>query len=225
MEAYLGMVIPVAFGFAPRGYAFCNGQLMPIAQNTALFSLLGTTYGGNGQTTFALPDLRGRTIVGSQGTGPGLQNVVLGQMGGMNAATIVATGSVAMTLTTANMPAHTHPATFTSSSLSLTTTVQASTNAAGAVTTPAAGSFLGTSPAGGPTSAAIYAPAGTVTGPVNLGGVTSVINGTAGVTVGSTGSGQPVLAPVQTTAQIELMPPYTGINYVICIEGLFPTRN
>ena len=60
VKPFLGMIILVPYNFAPRGWAFCQGQLLPIAQNTALFSLLGTTYGGNGQTTFALPDLRGR---------------------------------------------------------------------------------------------------------------------------------------------------------------------
>ena len=59
-EPFIGMIILFPYNFAPRGWAFCNGQLLPIAQNTALFSLLGTTYGGDGQTTFALPDLRGR---------------------------------------------------------------------------------------------------------------------------------------------------------------------
>ena len=67
----LGTIVPVGFGFAPRGWASCEGQLLAISQNTALFSLLGTTFGGDGRVTFALPDLRGRTIIG-QGTGPGL---------------------------------------------------------------------------------------------------------------------------------------------------------
>lgn len=83
--------------FAPRGWAFCNGQLMPISQNSALFSILGTTYGGDGQTTFALPDLRGRVAVG-QGQGPGLSSVSLGQ----------AAGTETVTLTTAELPAHSH---------------------------------------------------------------------------------------------------------------------
>jgi microcystin-dependent protein len=76
---YLGEVRLVGFWFAPKYWAQCNGQLMPIAQNTALFSLLGTTYGGNGQTNFALPDLRGRVPV-HVGQGPGLGNYVLGEV-------------------------------------------------------------------------------------------------------------------------------------------------
>ncbi len=84
--------------FAPRGYALCNGQLLPIAQNTALFSLLGTTYGGNGQTTFALPDLQGRVPI-HPGQGPGLSSYSLGQVGGVEA----------VTLLTTQIPAHNHP--------------------------------------------------------------------------------------------------------------------
>ena len=80
------------FNFAPRGWAFCNGQLLPISQNTALFSLLGTTYGGDGQSTFGLPDLRGRVPV-HQGNG-----YQLAQTG----------GTETETLTTAQVPAHTH---------------------------------------------------------------------------------------------------------------------
>lgn len=78
---FLGMIAMFGFNFAPRGWAFCNGQILPIAQNTALFSLLGTTYGGNGQTTFALPDLRGRVPIG-QFQGPGLSDYTLGQVAG-----------------------------------------------------------------------------------------------------------------------------------------------
>lgn len=83
--------------FAPRGWAFCNGQILSIAQNTALFSLLGTTYGGNGQTTFALPDLRGRAPV-NWGQGPGLSNYDLGEV----------TGTESVTIGIAQMPAHQH---------------------------------------------------------------------------------------------------------------------
>jgi microcystin-dependent protein len=96
-EPYLGMVILFPYNFAPRGWAFCNGQIMSIAQNTALFSLLGTTYGGNGQTTFALPDLRGRVPM-SAGTGPGLSNRTLGELAGVENVTLVST----------QMPVHTH---------------------------------------------------------------------------------------------------------------------
>ena len=97
-EPFLGEIYLSGINFAPRGYAICAGQILSIAQNTALFSLLGTTYGGNGQTTFALPDLRGRVPVG-QGQGPGLANKTLGEVAGVEAVTLIAT----------QMPAHTHP--------------------------------------------------------------------------------------------------------------------
>jgi len=96
-EPFIGQLMLVPYNFAPRGWALCNGQILPIAQSTALFSLLGTTYGGNGQTTFGLPDLRGRVPI-SSGQGPGLANYDLGQVG----------GSESVTLTTNQMPAHNH---------------------------------------------------------------------------------------------------------------------
>lgn len=105
MEPFLGQIMMVGFGFAPRGWASCSGQILPISQNTALFSLLGTTFGGDGRTTFALPDLRGRTFRG-QGNGPGLNPVSWGQRGGANNTT----------LTAANMPSHNHTGTISASS-------------------------------------------------------------------------------------------------------------
>jgi microcystin-dependent protein len=79
--------MPIAFNYAPRGWALCNGQILPINQNQALFSLLGTTYGGNGQTTFALPDMRGR-VANSSGQGPGLAPYALGERGGVEGTTL-----------------------------------------------------------------------------------------------------------------------------------------
>ncbi|MEE2879483.1 MAG: tail fiber protein [Pseudomonadota bacterium] len=81
-DEYLGEIITVGFNFCPRGTMEADGRLLPIAQNTALFSLLGTLYGGDGRTTFALPDLRGRVIVGDE-AGPGLTHRVIGEKGGV----------------------------------------------------------------------------------------------------------------------------------------------
>lgn len=100
MEPLLGSIQAFAFNFAPRGWAQCNGQLLPISQNQALFSLLGTTYGGDGRTTFALPDLRGRTAL-NQGQGPGLSSYGIGTRG----------GSEQNTLNQNQLPSHTHTAT------------------------------------------------------------------------------------------------------------------
>ena len=96
-EPFLGMIAIYGFNFAPRGWAMCNGQILPIAQNTALFSLLGTTYGGNGQTTFALPNLQSRVPI-HFGQGPGLSSYDLGQ----------AAGTETDTLTINQMPSHNH---------------------------------------------------------------------------------------------------------------------
>ena len=97
MDPFMGQIQSFGFSFAPRGWAKCDGQLVPIAQNAALFSLLGTTYGGDGKTTFALPDLRGREPIG-KGQGAGLAAYAIGQKGGQET----------HTLTENEMPAHQH---------------------------------------------------------------------------------------------------------------------
>jgi microcystin-dependent protein len=89
-EPFLGQIQQLGFNFAPLGWAFCNGQLMSIAQNTALFSLLGTTYGGDGVTTFALPDCRGRNSM-HFGQGPGLGNYSQGEVSGTETVTLLST--------------------------------------------------------------------------------------------------------------------------------------
>jgi len=86
-EPLLGAIFLLGGNFAPRGYAQCQGQLLSISANTALFSILGTTFGGNGQTNFGLPDLRGRAAYGT-GQGPGLQNIDLGEMTGTSSVTL-----------------------------------------------------------------------------------------------------------------------------------------
>jgi microcystin-dependent protein len=130
-EPFLGQVIAVGFNFAPVGWHVCDGALLQISQNDALFNLIGTTYGGDGQTTFALPDLRGRAVL-STGQGTGLSNYVLGQPGGVESVTL-ASGQVG---------SHSHPL-----------------SAAATATTPAPGpsAVLGTPVAADP----IYATSGT----------------------------------------------------------------
>ena len=97
MEPFLGQIQAFGFNFAPRGWSKCEGQLLPISQWTALFSLLGTTFGGDGRTTFGLPDLLSRSIVG-MGQGPGMDNITWGERG----------GNYTYTLTTQQMPSHAH---------------------------------------------------------------------------------------------------------------------
>lgn len=96
-NVFVGEIRLYGFNFAPRGMALCNGQLLSIAQNTALFSLLGTNYGGNGVTTFGLPDLRSRVAI-HQGQGPGLSSYVIGEQAGTETVTLLQT----------EMPAHNH---------------------------------------------------------------------------------------------------------------------
>lgn len=181
MNGMMAVVTCFAGDFAPKTWAFCSGQILAIAQNQALFSLLGTTYGGNGVTTFALPDMRGRTAVGI-GQGPGLSNYTLGQPA----------GNETVTLTTTSMPAHMHvgPANF---KLDADSTVSADPAPDFNYPGPYNNAY-----AAAPTNAAyMLAP-----------------NYPSG-TIGVTGSGQPV--PV--------LSPYLAINYIICLQGIFPSRN
>jgi len=187
---YLGELCTVGFNFCPKGWAPANGQLLPISQNAALFALLGTMYGGNGTTTFALPNMQGRMAVDSSSA------IVQGQ----------SFGSSTTTLTVAQMPAHTHV--FTPSSTPLTVALNAST-AAGTSGTPAGGNYLGM------INASSGAPQLYAAGPGNvpLGGVTAT--GTLSGTVGATGSSQPV--PIQ--------PPSLVMTMCIALTGIFPSRN
>lgn len=220
MDAFTGTVLPVAFNYAPRGWVFCNGQTMAVAQNSALFALLGTMYGGNGQQTFGIPDLRGRVIVGSQQQGPGLNNVVQGQLAGTNSVTVISNGTVTTALTAANLPAHTH--TIAASTISIAIPVC---------------STSGTSNTDTPGTTTILTKGTVVSGPVNTTSkqyTTAVkdttllpfdVNVAAGNTGVNSGTGQAIVAPVVTTATISLMQPYLGLNYIICTEGIFPSRN
>jgi len=176
MEGYLAQIIMFASDFEPRFWAFCRGQLLPIAQNTALFSLLGTTYGGNGTTNFALPDFRGRSPLGT-GQGPGLSTVTLGELAGQQQVTLLST----------NLPAHTHTGTLS---------VAATSNPA--TTDEPVGAIPASSPG-------VFAAGATATGA--MGGVTA--------TVGPTGGSQP----------INIRQPYIVTNFVICLSGIFPSRN
>jgi microcystin-dependent protein len=129
MEPFLGQIMAVGFNYAPRGWAFCQGQLMSIAQNTALFSLLGTQYGGDGVTTFALPDYRGRVAVG-MGQGPGLSNYEQAEV----------SGTENVTLLQSQMPAHVHPLQV-SAQVQVSTTNPTADEPAGAFLTTTGNSF------------------------------------------------------------------------------------
>jgi microcystin-dependent protein len=124
MDPFVGEIRVVGFNFAPTGWALCNGQLLPIAQNTALFSLLGTTYGGDGRSNFALPNFQGRAVM-HPGQGPGLSQRYLGETDGANTET----------LTQAELPAHNHALSAASGSATTGTPSGSTSLAAGTVNT------------------------------------------------------------------------------------------
>jgi microcystin-dependent protein len=180
-QAYLASITCFAGNFAPRNWQFCNGQLLSISQNTALFSLLGTTYGGNGQTTFALPNLQGHVPIGV-GPGPGLSPVSLGEQA----------GSASVTLTINNLPAHAHNGNM---AVSLLCDSNPGSESAPDSLYPAA------------------VPQGFATAANS--GVTMKAPTYSNVTIGIAGSSLP----------IPVMPPYLCVNYIICMQGVFPSRN
>jgi microcystin-dependent protein len=196
MEPFIALITMFGGNFAPRGWSFCQGQILSIAQNTALFSLLGTTFGGNGQTTFQLPDLRGRVPLGT-GQGPGLPLYNLGEMSGTPTTTLLIT----------NMPAHNHIATAANLTVAQSaSTAAATTNIPGNTLVPAVLPTIG----GGPSATTIkgYAPQDNSTTLAS-----SQVTGT--VNVGIAGGSQP----------FSIMQPYLGMNYIIAVEGIFPSRN
>ena len=179
MDQYLGQILMVAFDFAPRGWALCAGQLLSIQQNQALFSLLGTTYGGDGRTTFALPDLRGRMAL-HPGQGPGLPNYRQGER----------SGTPTTFLSVNNLPPHNHP-------------INASSGE-GTQSNPT-GAF--------PANANVVAERGA--DPVGVDAYATSSNGTmASGMVGNSGGGQ----------AFNNMPPYLALNYIIALQGIFPSR-
>lgn len=208
--AYLGEVCTFAFDYCPQNFVPANGQILQIAQNSALFALLGTRYGGDGRTTFGLPDLRGRSPI-HYGQGPGLSPVSIGQSNGVESTT----------LTIGQLPIHNHAITGQASgTVTTTVTVNAlSTETAGAATAPAAaantiGKIGAGSPAYYPYSAAKAVPV-PVTASVNTAGVSP---GT--VTLPVTGS----TANAGASQPFSVLNPRLALNYCIATTGLFPSR-
>ncbi|MGA3007107.1 MAG: tail fiber protein [Opitutaceae bacterium] len=197
-DPFIGEIRMFGGNFAPNGWALCNGQMMSVSQYAALFSLLGTSFGGNGQTTFGLPNLQCRLPM-HWGSAPGLSVRTLGEFAGAENAT----------LTIANLPTHTHTAVFTPSGGGA---AQVNVTAAiGNLPTPA-GNMLGQSPASGPTQAPIYAPP---TSPV-AGQLAGVSGGGGGgtVAVGMTGNGLPA----------STISPFLAVTFIIALVGIYPSR-
>lgn len=202
-DPFLGEIRMFAGTFAPRGWAFCQGQLLAISSNTALFSLLGTNYGGNGTSTFALPNLQSRTPVGT-GTGAGLSQIALGEVAGTENVTILTT----------QMPIHSHGVTTTATATS-TGSLQVAGTGSNASTTPTAtNNILGASSAGGPPSAAIWS--NQLTNPVTLANP-ETINTTLNVNV--------TVQPAGGSQPLSIRNPCLGMNFIIALEGIYPSRN
>ena len=172
MDEFIAIIKMFGGNFAPRGWAFCNGQILSIAQNTALFSLLGTTFGGNGQTTFALPDMRSRVPI-HPGQGPGLSSYSLGQ----------AAGTESVTLSIQQMPSHGHP-------------FQLLANEGDANSKVPLNNFF----SGQTSNFYQTAQDGTLMGAQNT---------------GLAGGNQPT----------PIIQPYLCVNFIICLEGIYPSRN
>lgn len=179
-DPILGEIRMFAGNFAPKGWAFCDGSLMSINQNTALFTILGTFYGGNGTSNFALPDLRGRFPMGTgNGNANSAGTVSPGQTGGSSTAT----------LTTANIPPHTHSFNVYNGNATDSTKPTGNTLAL-------------------PLSADLI--------PTRSQYTTNTPNTTISTqSIGTTGGGLP----------INTLSPYTGVNFIIALQGIFPTRN
>lgn len=230
-DPYIGEIRLVAFNFAPEGWLLCQGQELQVNQYQALFSLLSFTYGGNGSTTFKLPDLRGR-VATQWGLGP-TNNTAFAQAGGTDPLAVPVQGSV--TLTPQNMPAHTHTATFTGNGggapVQPTITVKVSTDSATATAAPADG-FLATAKPSAPAPQPFIYSAAATSGTTTLNSLTAVATGGSGggitggtVTVASAGQAQPSPATVTGTASMPAaMPPFVAMNYMIATAGIYPTR-
>lgn len=187
MEPFIGMIVMFGGNFAPRGWALCDGTLLSIAQYQALFSILGTTYGGDGRTTFALPPMRGRVPMHS-GTGPGLTPRSLGEKSGMED----------VTLNTNQIPSHTHGISFTEAKLRV---VREDGNTS--------------------------EPAGAAIANVNPDSTMAYNNSTAPDADAVAGSLQIAAQALPTGASQHHtnMQPYLAVNFIIALEGTYPSRN
>ncbi|SEL22883.1 Microcystin-dependent protein [Aquimarina amphilecti] len=192
MEGYISEIRLWGPNWAPRSWALCHGQLLPVSQNNALFSLIGTIYGGDGRTTFALPDLRGRIPIGP-GNGPGLSPYSEGQTG----------GSEINTLNVTQLPIHTHNVII---------------NNAGEIAIPvntASGDEDESNPGAGVlanTGADNYASSPTTN--ASYAGANIPVSGSQ-IDIGNTGGSQPI-------GNIQ---PFLGLNYIICLQGIYPSRS
>ena len=239
-EPFVGQIISVGFQYAPQGWAQCAGQVLPISQQEVLFTLLGTTYGGDGSSTFGIPDLRGRIIVGS-GQSP---SVGLGFEPGDSG------GAAAVTLTGSNLPGHVHAATGTVSlgtlaaegNVSIPVSAQLSnqsvtvkgalsaTTGPGATDAPTAGCTIG-DPSGNAKIYASYNPSTAVSLAEfsSTGQLTAQGSGTASGSIELPVTGTPTtvitVSPNVTANQaVPILPPFLAMLSIIALEGIYPSH-
>ena len=214
-DPFIGEIKMFAGNYAPSGYAFCRGQEFPVAQNQALYAIIGNIYGGSANTTFKLPDMQGRVPVGTGNLADstGKLTVNTGQQA----------GALNTLLTVANLPSHTHTATFIPSGQSaVNVSIGVGTSSSAPITNPTPNSTVYLTAAQAQTESGdpvvlsgLYANAIT-SPPAKLGGVQVTGNPAAGaVTVGATGSG---------TGFTNLQP-YLGVSFIIALQGIWPTRD
>ena len=175
MDAFVGQLLLVGFNFAPKSWALCAGQLLPLAQNTTLFSLIGVNYGGDGKSNFALPDMRGRVAM-SYGQGSGLSPYVIGEDGGTESVTLLLN----------NLPSHTHSLMAVS----------------------------GRADQAAPGNNVLADPIDSNTNPVNI------YAATGGATMN-----QAALSVTGSSLPHNNMMPYQALNWVIALQGIFPSRS
>lgn len=200
MDGVIGTISACGFGFAPRNWSLCSGQLLAISNNSALFSLIGVQYGGDGRTNFGLPNLNGRVPVG-QGQAPGTN---------LNWHMGLSYGQDLHTMSINEMPTHSHGADVTAGpTITLTGSGDNATS-----DTPVDGSYMAkTQATGGPQDKAEWIYSQTADVPVSLGGLNVTGNGT--VTVRNAGGNY----------GFSIVQPSLAVNYSICLEGIFPSRS
>lgn len=201
-DPFLGEIRMVGFNFNPYGWALCNGQAVSPNQNQALYALFGTYYGGDGQTTFGLPDFQGRMPIGF-GAGAGLPQYPIGAKA----------GAAVVTQTVSNMPLHSHPMTVALAGIDTEVVLNIDAN----LSTPTAGAYLALPNDGNGNNINLFHVANNADGTpiprINLGQTNVAVTGN--VTAGNVGGNQ----------AFSLMNPYTAVNFIVALQGIFPTRN
>lgn len=216
MESYVGQIMLWPMSWAPQDWAICDGSLLPLNQYMALYSLIGVAYGGNGTTTFGLPDLRGKVPLGVSATHP------IGQKGGLEAYTGTVNVTASLPITVANLPAHSHTATFTGAtgaSASVAIPVDNDSNATDSVATKTMVLGKGVS---GTQAVKTYSTGASNDTLKPFDVALPTAGGT--VTVADTGASQPLALKAPLDLNVPTMPPFVTLNFIICLNGLYPPR-